>query len=546
MSDSQTDSRTDLLLSEFREAKETGEDKRLAHTLENYFDQIIDHNDLIVDLVQGYEEKETEHSMFDALYELHLWCEEDDFEDGAIPAIDSLQSAADQAEDSDWHSVQFVCLIRKAWLRSDLASHDPTDAYRHCLNKICTQEELLSHPMSIPLFKEISGNRILTLFDYILEHDCKIDDEVIRHALKISLLGADQFQREGHGYAERNWLDRGIGLSNSLNRDFDKLSYQFRKLESYEVEVENQSKYNMKAAMLHDAINDCQNILDTSDQMRLSGRIQEYEEESKDREEYSKIEKTINKETVQPILDLFDEKFTKASDRFSVQAALWSSALWKGFFPDDSVFESREPSITDIVSRRVVDHEGNPISISPGGLDNIAESIPQQYKFQLQLYDQILQSCLLRAIDKHDITREDFYGMIESIPGQSQDDVGFLKSSVDCYYRSDYAASFHLSMSRLEGVIKRSLKSRGEVTNALKPDQSIEQRSLSGLVDLIEKEDHRLANYLRSKYVNKEGQNLRNRTAHSQVFYAEMNAPLAILTLYDVLRSGIRIKHYFD
>lgn len=541
-----SDNRTDLLRSEFKEAKETGDDNRLAYTLDNYYRQIIEQNDLIVEFVQGYAEKKTEHPIFDSLYEFHLWCKEEDFENGAIPAIHSLQSAADQVEKDGWRSTQFVLLIQKAWLKSDLAGHDPTDSYMECLNMVCREEELLSHPMSVSFSEEIPGNHILTLFDDIAEYYKQIDSSTLTYALKISALGADRFRRKNHGYAERNWLDRAIQLSNSVNRDLDELSYQLQKLESYEVEVVNQRKYNMKAAKLHRAINECQDILNREDQMRLSGRIQAYENKSISKGEYTEFKETIDRDAVEPALDFFDENFSKIVDRLSVQAALWSSTLWDGFLPNDSVFLDQTPSIKDIVSKRVVDHEGNPISISPGGLENTGGSIPQEYKFQLQIYDQILQSCLLRSIDEYDIEREDFYGLIESIPGLSNDDIGFLKSAIDCYFAGDYAASFHLSMSRLEGVIKRALKSRGQVTNAPKPDKSIEQRSLSGLVDLIEEEDHRLANYLHSKYVDKEGQNLRNRTAHSQVFYAEMNAPLAILTLYDVLRSGIRIKHHFE
>ncbi len=165
----------------------------------------------------------------------------------------------------------------------------------------------------------------------------------------------------------------------------------------------------------------------------------------------------------------------------------------------------------------------------------------------MQLNDQILSDLLRTRVNDDILNREDFYGVIQSISGISQDDVKFLESAVDCYYDQKYDACYHLAITRLEGVIKRALQSRGEVTNALKPDDSIEQRGLEGLVDdiLIERDPY-LGYYIKYKYSNKQGQNLRNRSAHSQMFHAEMNPDNAILVLYDVLRAGIRINEFFE
>ncbi|WP_436936519.1 hypothetical protein [Halovenus marina] len=546
MTDSDPYERPDYLVQEFQESKGTGDEDTFPYDLNIVINGLAEQNQTMAERVEKIKKAEIDHPVFEALPKLKSWYINDDFRGGANPAKDDLEDAMNAFDKSGWSTSAYICLLQKCKLLADVPGQDLESDLNRLLNLVLAHESTLSHPESIEIPNYLNSSHIYQLFDLIEDEMGQVSDESKLHALELASFGAFKFGHQGRYMVERNWLEHYINLAKTQNRDEDTLTGYDRLLESYESSVKEADQYNLKATFLHDALLDAQEILTTEEQKQLTGRIQAYEKESVDAGEYGVHEETIEREQLQGLIDTFDDRFKTTRSRISAQAALWNSATWNEFFPSPNHITESEPGISDILSRRITDSEYNPISKTEGGVEGIKDNVPFAYTAELQLNDQLLSECLRTRVDDGTLDTEDFYGVIQSIPGLSQDDIKFLESAVDYYYEGKYDASYHIAITRFEGVTKRALQSRGEVTNALKPDDSIEQRGLEGLLDdiLIDR-DPFLGYYIKYKYSNKQGQNLRNRSAHSQMFYAEMNPSNAILVLYDVLRTGIRIKHSF-
>lgn len=536
----------DYLVREFQESKDVGDEDTFPYDLNLIINGLSDQDSIMAERVEKIKKAEIDHPVFEALPKLKSWYLEEDFRGGAVPAVDKLEDAVSAFDESGWNTSAYICLLQKCKLLSEIPGQDVESDLNRLLNLVLADDSTLSHPDSIEIPNHLNSGHIYPLFELVDDKADQISDESKVHALELASFGAFKFGHQGRYMVERDWLEHYINLAKTQNRDGDTLTGYARLLESYESSVKEADQYNLKATFLHDALLDAQEILTTEEQKQLTGRIQAYEKESVEAGEYGVHEEIIEKEQLQGLIDTFDDRFKTTRSRISAQAALWNSATWNEFFPSPNHITESEPGISDILSRRITDSEYNPISKTEGGVKGMKDNVPFAYTAELQLNDQLLSECLRTRIDDGILDTEDFYGVIQSIPGLSPDDVKFLESAVDYYYEGKYDACYHIAITRFEGVTKRALQSRGEVTNALKPDDSIEQRGLEGLLDdiLIDR-DPFLGYYMRYKYSNKQGQNLRNRSAHSQMFYAEMNPSNAILVLYDVLRTGIRIKHSF-
>lgn len=546
MTDSDPYERPDYLVREFQESNDTGKEDTFPYDLNLVINGLAEQDTTMAERVGKIKKAEIDHPVFEALPKLKSWYIDEDFRNGASPAEDDLEDAINAFEKSGWNTSAYICFLQKCKLLADVPGQDLEPDFNRLLNVVLTDESTLSHPESIEIPNHLNSGHIYQLFELADEESKQMSDESKLHALELASFGAFKFGHRGRYMVERDWLEHYINLAKTQGRDGDALSGYVRLLDSYEASVKEADQYNLKATFLHDALLDAQEILSTEEQKQLTGRIQAHEKESVEAGEYGVHEETIEREQLQGLIDLFDDRFETSRSRISAQAALWNSATWNEFFPSPNHITEAEPGISDILSRRITDSEYNPISKTEGGVEGINDNVPFAYTAELQLNDQLLSECLRTRVDDGILNPEDFYGVIQSIPGLSQDDIRFLESAVDYYYEGKYDACYHIAITRFEGVTKRALQSRGEVTNALKPDDSIEQRGLEGLLDdiLIER-DPFLGYYIRYKYSNKQGQNLRNRSAHSQIFYAEMNPSNAILVLYDVLRTGIRIKHSF-
>lgn len=537
----------DYLVRDFQESKDTGDEDTFPYVLNLVINGLSEQNPTMAERVEKIKEAKIDHPVFDALPNLKSWYLEEDFRDGANPAKDDLEDAISTFDKSGWNTSAYICLLQKCKLLGDVPGQNIEPDINRLLNRVLSDDSTLKHPESVEIPDHLNSGHIYPLFELVDNKSDQISDESKVHALKLASFGAFKFGSRGRYIVERDWLEHYINLAKTQDLEHDALSGYIRLLESYESSVQEADKFNLKATFLHDALLDAQDILTTEEQKQLTGRIQDNEKESVDAGEYGVHEEIIEREQLQDLIDVFDDRFETSRSRISAQAALWSSAGWNEFFPSPNHITEAEPGISDILSRRVTDSEYNPISRTEGGLENIGDKVPFAYTTELKLHNQILSECLRTRVNDGILEPEDFYGVIQSIPGLSQDDIKFLESATNYYYDGKYDACYQIAITRLEGVVKRTLQSRGEVTNALKPDDSIEQRGLEGLLDdvLIDRDPH-LGYYIKYKYSNKQGLNLRNRSAHSQIFYAEMNPTNAILVLYDVLRSGIRIKHFFE
>lgn len=538
--------RPDYLIREYQEARDTEQISPFSFDLNNIIDGLADENEVMTERVKKIRKVDVDHPIFDALGKLDIWYFDKDYPNGAKPAQDLLDQAIDRFDADNWPQVSYICILQKAKLLSRLPKHDFDTEVVRALKRVIKKDDLLSHPESIEIPDYLNSAHIYDLFELISKNKKKVSEVTQLYALEVASFGASKFSRRGRYMVEQDWLQHYIQLAKDLERDEETLGGYVRLLDSYEALVKGTDKQTLKASFLHDALLKTQVILTTEDQKQLTGRIQEYERKGVESGEYVKIEKTIEKEKLQGYFDTFEIRFERERSRVSAVAALWASATWSEFFPSYQHITEAEPRINDMLSQRTTDTEYNPISVTEAGIDGKGDQVPVAYTAELQLNDQLLVKCLRTLIEDDKLAARDFHGVIHSIPGLSADDIKFLESAADYSFEGKYDATFHISITRLEGVVKRALQSRGEVTNALKPDESIEQRGLEGLIDdIILDRDPDLGYYLRYKYSNKDGQNLRNRAAHSQMFYAEMTPSMALLVLYDVLRAGIRIEHNF-
>jgi len=244
-------------------------------------------------------------------------------------------------------------------------------------------------------------------------------------------------------------------------------------------------------------------------------------------------------------VDRIVEWFRSSSETNPNTYLLYCLLKSNGYFPDwETVkdIESEAP-ITSILPREIISYEGDPIETEESAMsDEDSERIPRSYKMQMQHFNRILVNALYRLVENRDITEANFAHLLTATGRLSPDDQLFLMDLISAVFEQRYSEAVHLGMSRMESVATSLLEATGQSVTSV-DGTDIQQAGLGGLLRTVEEEYSReVGYYLRVKYAEKAGENLRNRTNHGQLLYGECNFMTAMLLLFDIFQLVVTVS----
>ena len=171
--------------------------------------------------------------------------------------------------------------------------------------------------------------------------------------------------------------------------------------------------------------------------------------------------------------------------------------------------------------------------------------VPVSYSYEIATLNTTIAAAFQRLQARGRLHEGSFYVALNELDALDENDQAFITDAIRLLFLGEESAAIHIGICRLEGVIRRSLEAVSENTAALQRDGSIQSKTLRPLIDLIEREDASFAAYLRYRYADPSGSNERNETAHSKLLYRNVNYREAVITLFNLLRIGVRIQRAF-
>ena len=199
-------------------------------------------------------------------------------------------------------------------------------------------------------------------------------------------------------------------------------------------------------------------------------------------------------------------------------------------------------SFEDLVSRKlfikiIVDDKNNPIlRVLPENRDSFDK---MYHTFQHIKIQSILINDIFNKLNENKI---DIYSCIiktlNEIPFFSKH-IPFIETSIMEHIQNHLVASITILGLRIEDIIRDLLKSQKVDTLKTFPEGTVEEKSLGALfyneprTKVILGDD--LYNYLLVLLIIKEGENIRNRLAHSLMSYEEYRKELSSLLIFVIL-----------
>jgi len=239
------------------------------------------------------------------------------------------------------------------------------------------------------------------------------------------------------------------------------------------------------------------------------------------------------------------EWFQSSSETEPSTYVLYCLLKSDGYFPNWETVEDieSEAPLTSVLPREIISYDGDPIETEGSPIsEKDVERIPSSYKMQMQHFNRILVNSLYRLVESHDISEESFLHLLSITDRLSPDDQLFLMDLISAVFEQRYSEAIHLGMSRLESVATTLLEATGQSVTSV-DGTDIQQAGLGGLLRTVEEEYSReVGYYLRVKYAEKAGENLRNRTNHGQLLYGECNFMTAMLLLFDTFQLMVTVS----
>lgn len=515
------------------------------YTLKRQIDGEIQ-NELLynIDLLESTDAK---HPLLEALRGYQRWENEQDYENGAEYSLKNYEEGIDQALDDCWFHVA-------SW---SLAAYiDLVDSLNHenrLQQAVDDAVELLEEQYSEFDTDEGSAGRIL---DAITEADLRsIDSATLDRLVEFAWTRAEYTNKQHNYHVQRKYLHRIRQIQEQ--RDGSIKDVHEGLIESYEDEIEFQKtrSYLVTATTIEDALKECESFADeeTLNRWRLEKR-------KENRKGIEQEMKPVGGEVPDEVIDNFTsiadtliENFENAANKFSPEQAFLALVKVPVFLPhlDDKPSDSKPQSeeeekeenlfptvsLTDILPRRHMTHEGDSVSSETADID-----VPDGYPAEARLSVGLTARVLYKLINQRIIKEHHFFTLLESIDGATVDDKAFLTDFIIAFFEDRHAEAIHLGMPRLEGVIKHQLEASGTAITASIRGEDL-PKTFGGLMNRLDgllDEDYVM--FLRFRYHDATGEALRNRTAHGELQYKEAHYDFSASLLVEIFRCAVYIS----
>lgn len=486
-----------------------------------------DHSDLVE---RELDQLEPGHPIYRLVESFDTWESSDhgEFESGIQSALTAQDDLYEMALEEEWYRVASYSLLKSIEYREELGGFEPADQFDDVLDFLT--ENFFGEP-------DAALGQLGTHVEKMLEHLDEMDDDAIDSLLDIVVDRAEHLKKKKRYMTEREYLDYQITIKNHLGEDISAL--ETRLIESYEDEFEQKCSANsmIKADILERGVAKCQTFL--SDEKENEWRLQIRKLNKKATAEISPTKHEVDVgDRVSKIVDRFKE-FRAERSSWQALANLLYAGIGHGNY-EEGLEKMGETPAANIFSKKVISPEGDPVGFEPGMAQN-GERAPAGYMADLKEANHTLAVALQRLMEENLLSESDFYMVLTLIPGVSIQDEAFLIDAIINFFEGKYAEAVHLAVPRLESVTANVYQEMGQAVTK-NQGQVYQQKGLGGLFGLIEEDIcTNFGKYLKYRYTDTAGQNIRNRVAHGQIKYSATNFKLASTTLFDIFRVGARI-----
>lgn len=482
---------------------------------------------------------EAEHPLFEALRYYRKWVDERDYTSGARIAFERYEEAIEQALNDQWYSVASWTVASYIELATKTSNEEKLS---HGIEEgVGLLEEEYSEP-------DVHEGEVGRIIDAISEADLRtVDSDLIDRVLDLCEMRAEYSADNSNFHAQRDYL-RSIGdIQDQIDRA--PIDAEAALIDSYnaELQVQRRRGHLVTAATLEAALSECAEFAD--EETLNDWRIEKREANRKGAEEEMKsigVEMDENPgKGLDEIADKLVQNFRETVRKKSAEEAFLGLVAAPIFLPQQGEPASEQSSgeseyssvgIRDLIGERLMTYEGDSVPGSASDLD-----INDRYKISAQFGHVVLVRVLYRIRDEGLIREHHFYNLIASISGATDSDRAFLGDFIRAFFDERHPEAIHLGMPRLEGLMKHKLENSGIAVTTEKQGEDL-PKSFGGLLNRLEGTlDDDYVIYLKYRYVDPAGPEIRNQISHGTFRYQHAHFDISASILAELFRSSIQI-----
>ena len=210
--------------------------------------------------------------------------------------------------------------------------------------------------------------------------------------------------------------------------------------------------------------------------------------------------------------------------------------------PGDS--GSREEfSIMDLVQSQTMTSSGASFA-----QDESSGEWTSRYAAEAQFRNNIIQSLMMRLINRHILREGDFFLLFWQREELSGDNQLYLTDFIIDFFDNRGPQAVFIGMPQLESVLKKQMEKYGKST--LRVDKETGElyfRSLSNLLTELEgNASNDWLTYMRYFYTDLSGQSVRQKIAHGELQYSSAQWGMACIILIDLLRVILELETVYE
>lgn len=307
------------------------------------------------------------------------------------------------------------------------------------------------------------------------------------------------------------------------------------------------------AAIIEEAISECEEFAD--DEILNEWRL---EKRAANREGIEEEMKQMSLEPDDEFLSILGEvcdtlvgNFEQSCKDESPEAAFAALIDISWFIPpsesgrstedQDSSEDFGSTSLRDIFPKRLVKPEGDSVPEERSDLN-----VDEAYPVQVRIHHSVLLRVLYRVMEQDLLKEANLYRLLNSIPGATEDDKAFLTDFFAAFFEGRHVEAIHLGLPRLEGLTKHQLENSGVAVTSQKNGEDL-PKSLGGLFNLLDVHlDDDYLTFLKFRFTDDLGPEIRNQVAHGSIGYREANWNISASVLIELFRLSIRIDRLED
>lgn len=488
-----------------------------------------------------------DHPLLDALQGYRIWREEGDFRNGAELALGKFEEGISRALDDRWLNVATWSISVYIEL-ADAVNHEDRvrDGVEHAAN-------LLERDFSDLDTNEGAAGRVL---DAVSEADIRsVEPETIDRLVEFCWSRSEYTKAQKNFHAERNYLRRIASIQKQFEEPVDDVNEAL--VGSYEDEIAFQRTrgHLVTATTIEAALNECRSFADEETLNRW--RLEKREANRRGIEEEMKpIGGPVPDEAIENFNDIVEslvQYFRSTVEIQSPEVAFMGVVNAPVLLPktnedttdqegvSNSVEEASDEfptvDVVDIFPRRHMTHEGDSVSEDASNID-----ARDGYGAEVRLSVGISARVLYLVIEEGLIREHHFYTLLESISGATIDDKAFLTDFIIAFFEGRHAEGVHLGMARFEALIKHQLENSGTAITGDKEGEDL-PKTFGGLLNRMEEIlQENYVTFLRYRFHDIVGDDMRNRIAHGDLRYKEAHYDLSASILVEIFRSSVHIS----